>query len=92
MEPSRRRQDLGEKPSAALPLLWEEAARRGLSHAQIAAALQEDGGKIARLLYGDRKPGRALAKKLLDVFNVPIEAWDEPLPRGWKPSHEHRAA
>lgn len=83
---------MGTSASAALPALWAEIERRGLKHAQVAAELREDAGKVAKLLYGDRRPGRALAKKLLDVFLVPIEAWDEPLPDGWAPKHTPRAA
>lgn len=83
---------MGSRSSAALPLLWCEIARRGLSHAQVAALLDEHGGKVAKLLYGDRRPGRKLAKKLADAFGIPFEAWDEPLPEGWRPSHQSQAA
>ncbi len=82
-----RRRDVGESASAALPVLWAILSRRGWSHARLSQELGEDSGKIAKLLYGVRKPGRVLAKKLFDI-GVAFELWDKPLPRGWLPPHE----
>lgn len=81
----RFRQHLGPSASGALPLLWAEIRRRELTHADVARELDDDAGKVAKLLYGERKPGRALALRLRDTFGTPIEAWDEPLPPGWLP-------
>lgn len=81
----RRRQDVGEAASAALPLLWDVLQRRNWSHADFARELSEDAGKVAKLLYGDRKPGRQLSLKLLERFEISLALWDLPLPRGWAP-------
>ncbi len=86
MADERRRQHLGEATSAALPALWAILADRGWSQARLASEVDTDGGKVARLLYGDRKPGRALSAKLRDI-GVAVELWDEPLPDGWLPPH-----
>lgn len=83
MADERRRQHLGAAPSAAVPVLWSILAERGWSHAQLAAAIQTDGGKVARLLYGDRKPGRDLSMRLLAI-GVAVELWSQPLPREWR--------
>ncbi len=58
-------------------------AERGWSHARLAAELE---GEVAKLLYGDRKPGRTASLKLRDI-GVPIELWDQPLPEGWTIPH-----
>lgn len=81
----RRRKDVGTAASAALPVIWSEIERRGWTHAKFAHELGEDPGKIAKLLYGVRRPGRKLAGKLLDRLNISLELWDEPLPFGWSP-------
>jgi hypothetical protein len=86
MTNERRRREVGRAASAALPVLWAILSRNGWSHARLAQELGEDSGKIAKLLYGDRKPGRKLSKKLDDI-GVPVSLWDEPLPRGWAPLH-----
>lgn len=78
---------MGEAASGALPVLWAILRRRGWSHARLAQEIGEDSGKISKLLYGVRKPGRQLAKKLFDL-GVAFELWDRPLPRGWAPIHE----
>lgn len=88
MTDERRRQHLGEAKSAALAVLWSILAQRGWNQAQLASSVDTDGGKMARLLYGDRKPGRALAAKLL-TLGVAIELWDQPLPDGWVLPHAH---
>lgn len=72
-------------------MLWAEIRRRSLTHAAFARELGEDPGKVAKLLYGERKPGRTLSKKLLDRFGTPIEAWDEPIPGDWRPHGPLRA-
>lgn len=87
MVEERRRQHLGDAASAALPVLWRIVELRGWSHAQLAHELAEDGGKIAKLLYGDRRPGRKLSVKLRDL-GVAIELWDEPCPERWAPHAE----
>lgn len=87
MDDARRRTHLGQSASAALPVFWAEIRARGLLHAQVAAALGEDPGKVAKILYGDRKPGRSMALKLRDAFGVAIELWDEPAPKTWRPRH-----
>ncbi len=76
----QRRTRLGEKASAALALVWAEMDRRGWSDARLATELGEDSGKIAKLLYGERKPGRQLSAKLLARLGTPLEAWDRPCP------------
>jgi ribosome-binding protein aMBF1 (putative translation factor) len=86
-ETSRRRTHLGEKASAALPMVWEEMDRRGWSDAKLADELAEDSGKLAKLLYGDRKPGRRLAAKLLARLGTPFEAWERPCPVSARPHH-----
>lgn len=78
MDEKRRRKDLGPAASGALPLLWAEVERRGWSDADLATELDEDSGKIAKLLYGDRRPGRQLSAKLFARLGVPLTAWDEP--------------
>lgn len=80
MDESRRRKDLGPAASAALPLLWAEMARRGWSDADLCSELDEESGKMAKLLYGDRRPGRQLSSKLFARLAVPLTAWDEPCP------------
>lgn len=85
MTEDRYRQHLGTEASAALPMVWAEMRRRNWKPADLGRAVQEDGGKIARMLYGDRKPGRSFSVKLRDVLGTPIEAWDQPLPAGWLP-------
>ncbi len=85
-----RRQDVGTCASAALPVLWRIIALRGWSHARLAQELEEDTGKISKLLYGDRKPGRKLSVKLRDL-GVAIELWDKPLTDKWSPSHRELA-
>ncbi len=86
MADERRRTRIGDSPSAALPVLWSLLAERGWSHARLASELLTDGGKVARLLYGDRKPGRALSARLRDI-GVATELWDAPLPEGWMLPH-----
>lgn len=81
----RRRQDVGEAASAALPLIWDELQRRNWSHADLARELAEDAGKISKLLYGDRRPGRRLSLKLMERFDISPALWDQPLPHGWAP-------
>lgn len=71
-------------------MLWAEIRRRGLKHAHVARELDEDAGKMAKILYGDRKPGRSLSLKLRNAFGTPIEAWDEPISGDWLP-HGPRA-
>lgn len=85
MDDDRRRTRLGSATSAAIPLLWQMLATQG-SQAKLATHLDEDSGNVSRLLYGDRKAGRALSVKLL-ALGVPIESWDEPLPEGWTVPH-----
>lgn len=72
--------------SAALPVLWALIESRGWSHARLANELDLDGGRVARLLYGDRKPGRELAVRLRDL-GIEIELWDQPIEDGWLPPH-----
>lgn len=80
MTNDRRRTELGGAASAALPLLWDFAWRHGLSDAQLADSLGIDSGKLARLVYGDRRPGRRLAAALWERVGIPLSAWDEPCP------------
>ncbi len=77
---SRRRTKLGEKASAALPLLWAEMERRGWTDADLARELNEYTGKIAKLVYGDRKPGRVLSGKLLTRLGIPFDSWEQRCP------------
>jgi hypothetical protein len=90
MTEDRLRQHLGCESSAALPMAWAEMRRRSWKPADLARELKEDGAKIARLLYGDRKPGRRFSVKLRDVLGIPIEAWDQPIPKGWLPHGPER--
>lgn len=76
----RRRTHLGDRASAALPLIWAEQDQRGWSDSKLAEELGEDSGKIARLLYGDRKPGRQLSAKLFARLGTPFDAWEQPCP------------
>lgn len=79
------RQHLGASASAALPMLWAEIRRRDLTHAAFSRELGEDAGKVAKILYGERKPGRSLSLKLRNAFGIPIEAWDQAIPGDWRP-------
>ncbi len=76
---------MGEAASAGLPAVWEELKARDWTHARLAKELNEDPGKIAKLLYGDRKPGRRLAAKLHERLGISLSVWDEALPEGWVP-------
>lgn len=79
------RQHLGDAASAALPLLWAEKTKRDETNADLARALGTDDAMAAKLLFGDRRAGRDLSLKCLEVYGVPIAAWSEPLPVGWLP-------
>ncbi len=85
MADERRRTTLGDAASAAVPVLWALLAEHG-TQAKLAAFLGEDSGNVSRLLYGVRKPGRALSVKLAS-HGVAAELWDEPIPDGWLPPH-----
>jgi len=37
----------------------------------------EETSIVSRLLYGDRKANRQQGAKLLEMFGVPLTAWDE---------------
>lgn len=83
---------MGARASGALPMLWAEINRRGVTHADVARDLKVDPAMVAKLAYGERKPGRALSLRLRDVYGVPIEAWDTELPSGWLPHGPTTAA
>lgn len=70
--------------SAAIPILWSALERLDWSHAETARKLDVDKAMVAKLMYGDRRAGRDLSLLCKNVLGVPIEAWSEPLPRGWK--------
>lgn len=80
MSSDRRRRDLGPASSAALPILWAALNERGWTDSRLASELEVANGTAARLLYGDRAPGRALALRLFRRLHVPLESWDEPCP------------
>jgi transcriptional regulator with XRE-family HTH domain len=92
MDDTRRRRHVGVYGSAAVPIIWEELDKRGWSHADLARELDEERATIARVAYGDRKAGRALAAKFQALIGVPFDAWDKPLPRGWRPLHRSLSA
>lgn len=73
--------------SAAIPILWAAAERHGWSHAEIARRLDVDKAMVAKLMYGDRRAGRDLSVTCKKVLGVPIEAWSEEIPRGWRVPH-----
>lgn len=83
----KRRTTLGLYASAAIPYLWDAAARHGWSHAEIARRLDVDKAMVAKIMYGDRKAGRDLAVACSDALGVPIGAWSEPIPKGWRVPH-----
>ncbi len=84
---SRRRSHLGLYASAALPVVWAELAARNWSHAKLADELDEVNARVAKLLYGDRRPGRELADAMHRVLGTPLHLWSEPCPKGWRPQH-----
>jgi hypothetical protein len=86
------RNHLGASASAALPLLWARIRELDESHADVARTLELHPGMVAKLLYGDRRPGRALSLRLRDRYGTPIEAWDEPIVAGWLPHDPHHSA
>lgn len=86
------RKHLGDAASAALPLLWAEKGSRGESNADVGRALEVDDAMAAKLLFGDRRAGRDLALKCLEVYGIPIAEWSKPLPKGWKLPHVAKAA
>ncbi len=75
---TRRRTLLGENRSAALPLVWAAMAEKGWSDARLAKEMGEETSIVSRLLYGDRKANRQQGAKLLALFAVPLDAWDQP--------------
>jgi hypothetical protein len=89
MRQRERRSGLGTASSAALPVLWAEMDRRGWGDAQLAHELGEGTGKISRLLYGDRGPGRTLAAKLFARLGIGLDLWDQPCPVKVRP-HDRR--
>lgn len=56
-------------------------ARLGHTQAELATRLGVSTGIVAMWNSGQRKPGLANRKLLLERFKVPIEAWDEALER-----------
>ncbi len=91
LKPERRRQHLGAYTSAALPLVWSALASRGWTHSRLATELEEAHGKVAKMLYGDRRPGRDLAVKMSRILDIPFDAWGEPCPKNWRPHRVLRA-
>jgi transcriptional regulator with XRE-family HTH domain len=81
---NRRRNTLGDRRSAALPALWAILRERSWSLADLARETEIDPATIARIAYGDRKPGRSFALKLLAI-GVDQALWDEPCAADYAP-------
>lgn len=86
------RTDLGPLFCEGARLLWLALEQRGLNQTEAARLLVDaarkircDGGMLGRWLYGDRKPGRLLASRILEIFGVPIEAWDRRPKKAFAP-------
>lgn len=54
--------------------------------ADLARQIHEDGARVARWAYGDRKPGRRAAAALAGL-GIAVEAWDAPMPPRWRLPH-----
>lgn len=87
----RRRTKLGSKASAALVHLWSAMDSKGWSDADLARELDDHTGKIAKLLYGERRPNRTLSIKIMALVGTPIEAWDDPCPVKRRHHIEHHS-
>ena len=66
-------------------MVWAELEKRGWSHARLAVELGEESARVARMLYGDRRPGRDLSAAMSKLLGTPIEAWSAPCPKTWRP-------
>lgn len=85
MAARERRETVGLYASAALPVLWSALHRLGHTHADFARQVGVSTAQAARILYGDRGPGRRPAAICLRVYGVPPDLWEQPLPKRWKP-------
>lgn len=54
--------------------------RRGWNDARLAQEFGAVSGIVAKLLYGERRAGRKLARKCFEVLGTPYALWDEPCP------------
>ena len=76
MQPLHRSRP-GEHFSEGSRLLWLALERLGHTQADAEAQLECAAGAVNRLLYGDRKPGRALGDRIAERYGVQVRAWDE---------------
>lgn len=74
---NHHRKLIGDRFSEGARLLWQELARRNLSHAGAAKALGWERATISRVLYGDVVPGIGLLADVKKVFGIAPEAWAE---------------
>jgi hypothetical protein len=71
-------------------LYWLALEAKGLNQKEADALLEISAGLTNRLLYGERKPGRALGERIREAFGVDPTLWDleprEPfIPPGARP-------
>jgi len=72
------RTDFGEQFNEGARLAWIAKDAAGLSNAELARRVECHRSHLGKILYGDMKPGRALAARFFDVLGVPHAAWDQP--------------
>jgi len=62
--------------------LSEEIANRGLRQAEAASFAGCTPSFMSHLLHGRKRPGRRLAAKLFEIFDVRTGIWDEEIGSG----------
>ena len=71
--------------SRGAELLNDVMKSRGLVQRDIENALEVTRGLVSRWLRGQRKPGRAFAMALDELYGISPAAWDEPPARVFVP-------
>jgi transcriptional regulator with XRE-family HTH domain len=70
------RSRLADGFSEGARLYWLALESRGLNQKEADALLGVSAGLTNRLLYGERKPGRALADRIREIFGIEPAMWD----------------
>jgi len=71
------RQGLGPQFSEGARKLWLALREAGWSQAQGAREVGMTRGQLSKLLYGERKPGRASAETFRVRFGIETPLWDQ---------------
>lgn len=72
---------MGPHPNEGARLFWVELCGKKETQSDATDRIGVKPGTVHHWLYGDRVPAAKHRIRIVELYGVPISAWDRPIPR-----------